>query len=191
MRQVILASSSLVRQKLLNDIGFAYEVCPSDFDERKIKIKDPKKLVKKLSLLKALSVKDKFKDAIIISADTVMEFRGEIIGKPKNEKDAFDILKKLSGNVHQALTGYTIVDTKTERSITKVVSTKVFFRDLIDTEIRNYIKTKEPLNKAGAYGIQSLGGLLVERFEGDYFNVIGLPLNPLFQDLKKFGVKVI
>lgn len=190
MRKIVLASNSQSRKYLLSTLGIKFESYPSNIDEKKISISNPSQLVKKLSLLKALSIAPKFDDAIIISADTVTAFRGKIIGKPSNEEEAYNILKSLSNDKHYAYTGYTIIDTKSGKKTTKVVKTKVYFRELSDSEIKQYINTKEPLNKAGAYAIQSLGGLFVKRIEGDFYNIIGLPLNSLFLELQKFGVSI-
>ena len=131
------------------------------------------------------------KEGIVIGADTIVVNENYILGKPKDEAEAQLMLKSLSGKKHQVLTGFAIVDgTNTDNYFTQVEITNVKFRSLRDKEIKAYVRSKEPLDKAGAYGIQGLGALLIEEIEGCYFNVVGLPLSKIALGLEKFGVEV-
>ncbi len=127
-------------------------------------------------------------DSIIIAADTIGVLEGRILGKPFDAPHARKMLAEMSGRCHSVITGFTVVDSATSRAVSRTVETKVFFRKLTRAEISRYVNTGEPLDKAGAYAIQGLGALLVDRIEGDYSNVIGLPLCELAVVLKRFGV---
>lgn len=127
-------------------------------------------------------------DSIIIAADTIGVLEGRILGKPLDAHHARKMLAEMSGRCHSVITGFTVVDSATNRAVSRTVETKVFFRKLNKSEIDRYVRTGEPLDKAGAYAIQGLGALLVDRIEGDYSNVIGLPLCELAVVLKRFGV---
>ena len=174
MKKIILASKSPRRKKILEQVGLNFEVMVSDFDETKIKFKTPQEMVEKLSLAKAKLIAKKNPGAIIIGADTTVIFKKEIIGKPKSKADAFRILRLLSGNTHEIVTGFTVI--KGSKSITKHVISKVKFKKLSNAEIKAYVATGEPMDKAGGYGIQEKGGLFMENITGDYFNVVGLPI---------------
>lgn len=190
-RRLILASGSPRRKELLELAGLKFRVVTSDYIEDMTLPMKPGKLAEFLSGQKADSVAAGHPDVIVIAADTFIEFEGTILGKPHTNREAKRMLKRLSGRRHEVITGYTIVDTATNHRISRSVTTKVWFRDLSDGEIDAYVKSGEPLDKAGAYAIQGLGALLVEKISGDYFNVIGLPLSSVAQDLKKFGVTVL
>jgi septum formation protein len=190
MKKIILASSSPRRGMLLKQIGLDFETVVSNFEE-KIDLKiDVHKLAEKLSLGKAKSIAKKYNNAIIIAADTFVVFNGKIIGKPKNKKDAKRILRLLSGKIHLVITGFTILDTNINKSIIKSVETKVTFKNLSNKEIDSYIKTGEPLDKAGAYGIQEKGSIFVKKIDGDFFNIVGLPIYSVVEALKKFSINV-
>ena len=188
MRSIILASASPRRKKLLEQVGLTFKVVKSNIKEALDVHIEPHTLAEKLSQLKANVVAKTEKNALIIAADTLIVFEDEILGKPKNAIDARKILKMLSGNVHTVITGFTILDSSTRILITKSVETKVFMKEMTDEEIHRYIATGEPLDKAGAYGIQGKGAIFVEKIEGDYSNVVGLPLFELTKELKKFNV---
>jgi len=190
MNKIILASSSPRRKDLLLQIGLKFEVDPSDYKEDMGLKMSPKELAEYLSLGKAKDVAQRHKDSIIIAADTFCVFNGELLGKPKTKEEAVGMLQKLSGNVHSVITGFTIIDTKTNKQISKSVETKVYFKKLSSNEINNYVASGEPLDKAGAYAVQNRGGLFVEKIEGDYFNIVGLPIMPLAEELKNFGIDV-
>lgn len=191
MRKVILASQSPRRKQLLLQIGLKFKVVISGIDEKFNPRYKPRRQAELLSLQKAQVVSSRFKNSVIIGADTVVVHKDEIIGKPKDAEDAKRILKKLSGGIHVAVTGFTLIDTDSKKSITKSVETKVWFRKLTDTEINNFIKKEKPYDKAGAYAIHELAAVFVEKIEGDFFNVVGLPLCSLTKELKKFGIKVL
>jgi len=127
----------------------------------------------------------------MIAADTVVILNGKILGKPKNKKEAARMLRNLSGKEHKVITGVAVVNAKTKKLLQDVVITKVKFRRLDRDLIEKYVASGKPLDKAGAYGIQGKGALLVESIEGDYFNVVGLPLNALNQLLEKFGINLL
>lgn len=183
----ILASGSERRQELLHRIVEDFNVSVSDFDETEVGFNgDIDKYVKELALGKALNVKEKTKeDAIIISGDTIVVLENNILGKPKGEKDAFNMLKSLSGKTHRVYSGLAVVNTSNNKVEKESLYTEVKFSNLTDEEIKSYIKTGEPLDKAGAYGIQGYGGVFVEKINGCYYNVVGLPLNLLNKMLKK------
>lgn len=189
MKKIILASASPRRQEILKNIGLQFEVLVSDADESKIdKNAVPVSIyVQELAMLKALSAAEKLKNknSLIISADTVVYLDGKILGKPKNEDNAREMLKFLSGKCHSVFTGICVMDAKTLKSICANEETKVYFKELSEERIDDYVRTKEPLDKAGAYAVQGLGGMLIDKTEGDFINVIGLPAKKLFNILEK------
>ena len=161
VRKIVLASGSPRRKKLLEQIGLEFEVCVSNFDEKENPNLKTHELAKNLSLGKAKDVAPKYKDAIIISADTFVSFKGAVLSKPETKEKAKQMLRLLSGKAHPIITGFTILDTKTGKTVSKSVETKVYIKKLTDKEIEEYIKTGEPLDKAGAYGIQEKGAVFV------------------------------
>jgi septum formation protein len=190
-RTIVLASASPRRKELLEKIGLAFKVDPSDFPEDLTPGLKPEKMVINISQGKARVVSSKYPDALIIAADTIGVVRGHIIGKPHTSVEAVKMLTLLSGKSHRVITGLTILDSATQKIVSKTVETRVYFKRLRAGEIAAYVRTGEPLDKAGAYAIQGLGSLLVEKIHGDYYNVMGLPLNALSQILKKFGVNLL
>jgi septum formation protein len=190
MRQIVLASKSPRRKRLLENIGLKFTIIPSNINEDLIPIASPKEYAETLSKKKTQKVAQKHKDAIIIGADSIVIFKNEIIGKPSSFKNAKEILRKLSGQRHMVITGYTVLDSKTNNSITNSVTSYVVFKDLTDNEINAYVKTREPMGKAGAYAIQEKAGRFIEKVEGDFFNVVGLPIFALCQELEKFGINI-
>jgi len=191
MKKIILASASPRRKELLKKIGLKFEIDPSNSEEELDLSLPPHELAQKLSLAKAQAVAQKYRHAIIIAADTFGVFRGKVLGKPHTPAQAKKMLQRLNGKSHLVITGFTIIDTESKWSLSRVVTTRVCFRKMTESEIDAYVRTGEPLDKAGAYAIQGLGSLLVARIEGDYFNVIGLPLSALAQSLKEFGVNIL
>jgi septum formation protein len=190
-RTIILASSSPRRKELLGKIGLKFTVDPSEYPEDRHSDLNPEGRVKSISLGKALAVAKKYEDAIIIAADTLGILRGKIIGKPPTADAARTMLREMSGKSHRVITGLTIYDTANRKLVTRSVETRVYFKKLSSEEIENYIKSGEPLDKAGAYAIQGLGSVIIEKIDGDYYNVMGLPLNALAESLKEFGIKVL
>jgi septum formation protein len=191
MKKIVLASASPRRKELLEKIGLVFEVDPGNAPEDVDIDLEPHELAEKLSLKKALAVAPKHTNAVVITADTFIVFSGRIIGKPSMEAEAKEILTMLSGKSHSVITGFTIVDTDDNRSLSRAVETKVHMKQLTGSEIDAYIRSKEPLGKAGAYAIQGLGSIIVDKIEGDYFNVIGLPLSALAECLKQFGITIL
>lgn len=185
--RIVLASGSPRRRELLTQIGLEYEVIVSNAEENAA-CTEPAKLVEELSYIKAKAVADEhnLKDVIIIGADTVVASGDKILGKPDGEEGAFAMLKALSGKVHEVYTGVTLlkITDKVER-ITFNECTKVKFYEMSDDEIRGYIATKDPLDKAGAYGIQGFCARYISGIEGDYNNVVGLPIGRLYQEIKE------
>jgi septum formation protein len=191
MKTIILASASPRRRELLKLTGLEFKVDESDYEEDMDLNLIPQKLAQLLSKKKAESVASKYKNAIIIGADTFIVLKGKILGKPHTADEARRMLRLLNGKTHSVITGFTIIETENGKIFSRSTETKVFFRKLTTKEIESYIKTKEPLDKAGAYAIQGLGAVLVKKIEGDFFNVMGLPLNALVQGLKEFGIHVL
>ncbi len=188
-QSVILASGSPRRKELLSQAGFSYHVMVSDIEEV-ITETNPAKVVMSLSSQKASDVAEKCLDGIIIGADTVVAMEGVILGKPKDEKDAFLMLKRLSGTIHSVFTGVCIICKKEGQIVDKKVfyeETKVTMYPLEEEEILDYIASKEPMDKAGAYAIQGKAGIFIKEIKGDYYNVVGLPIGRLVQELKDFG----
>ena len=190
MKKIILASSSPRRKELLEKIGLKFEVEPAGGEEIVGIDLEPHEMVRKLSREKAEAVARKHNSGVIIAADTVVLMDGKILGKPQSPTEAKEMLRSLSGKAHVVITGFTIIDTAQRRILSKAVETKVYIRELNPGEIDAYVKSGEPLDKAGGYGIQGLGSVIVEKIEGDYFNVVGLPLSVLAESLKEFGVDV-
>ncbi len=183
----ILASASPRRQELLTKIVEEFEVIVSGFNEDDVEFDgDVEDYVKILAKGKAQSVASQAnKDSIIIAADTIVVIDGKILGKPKNEDDAYNMLKLLSNKVHRVYSGIAVINTANDIMKSEAIFTEVKFSDLTHEDIVNYINSKEPLDKAGAYGIQGLGALFVEKINGCYYNVVGLPLNLLNKIIKE------
>lgn len=191
MKQIILASASPRRKDILEKTGLKFQVDAGAYEEDMGLDMEPHKLARFLSLEKASAVARKFTNGLIIAADTFIIFKGEVLGKPHTDKEAKRMLSLLNGKTHSVITGFTILDTGSNKKISRSVETKVSFKKLTENEIKAYIKSGEPLDKAGAYAIQGLGAVIVKYIEGDYFNVMGLPLSSLTEALKKFGVNVL
>ena len=184
---IILASKSPRRKELFEQIGVIPKIVVSEADEN-IDEKDPRELVKKLSSIKAEAVKNIINesgDYCVVGADTVVYANGRILGKPKDKDEARRMIEGLSGNVHSVFTGYTLIF-KDGRKITDFCETKVYVYEMTDEEIEEYISSDEPYDKAGAYGIQGLFGKYVEKIDGDYNNVVGLPVSRILHELNSF-----
>ncbi len=188
MMRMVLASGSPRRRELLQSLGLSFDIYRPDVDESVIEGESPHELCMRLSRLKAEAGAEKFSDSLIIAADTIVVIDGLILGKPKDRTDAFNMLKRLQGRWHEVITGISICMKKNILSHDE--HTQVKFRSLSDEEIRAYISTGECDDKAGAYAVQGYGSLLVEGIEGDYFNVVGLPLCSLGRMLGVFGMKI-
>ena len=196
MSEIILASASPRRRELLNIAGLDFGIVVADVDESAVATDVPTDIyVQELALLKATATAKKIldkKDALVIAADTVVVYDGEILGKPTDEDDAEKMLKMLSGNVHQVYTGCCVLRMSDAKTVCKSVCTNVRMRELSEEKIRAYINTGEPMDKAGSYGIQGLGSLLTGGIDGDYFNVVGLPLGELCRVLEdEFDLQIM
>ena len=191
--KVILASKSPRRVEILEKIIKEFEVVQSNFDENTIDFKgDIEKYVKDLSRNKAIEVSKRLNEpSIVIAADTVVFQNGKVLEKPKNEEDAFSMLSSLSGNTHKVYSGICLINTYDDTVVTDCDCTEVRFSELNPRQIRNYINSGEPMDKAGAYGIQGLGGAFVEGIKGCYYNVMGLPLNKLYKALENYDITIL
>lgn len=190
MDKIILASQSPRRRELLTQIGLTYEVIPSTVKEV-ITETDPKLVVQELSRQKAEDVAGSVlrdgEEILVIGADTVVSYQGQILGKPVDTDDAVRMLSMLQGNAHSVFTGVTLIrrGLKETWQVTFAEETRVHMYPMTEAEIRWYVGTGEPMDKAGAYGIQGLCARFVEKIEGDYNNVVGLPVGKIWQELKK------
>ncbi|MGB9792483.1 MAG: Maf family protein [Thermacetogeniaceae bacterium] len=191
MQEIILASSSPRRAELLRRVGLKFRVVPSDVEERAEDSLDARSLALKLASQKAEAVAARYPEAIVLAADTVVCCDGEILGKPADWQDAVRMLQLLSGRTHEVSTGVVLRRESTGQERREVVTTRVTFRRLSQEEILGYLATGEPFDKAGAYGIQGYGALLVEGIEGCYSNVVGLPLAKVGEMLREFGVDLL
>ena len=185
---VILASQSPRRKELLSLFGFPFTIRVADIDETMEPGAAPYFEVARLSRLKALAV-ERQDDDLVIAADTIVVCDGHILGKPADEEEAADMLRLLSGRDHQVMTGMTVLRGNQAAVITEV--TDLHFRDLTEQEICRYVASKEPMDKAGAYGIQGGAALFCSRLEGDYYNVVGLPVCRLAQILKEMAPELM
>lgn len=186
--RIVLASASPRRKELLTQLGLEFEICVSDVEE-KVTETIPSKMVEELSFQKAEAVFRQIQgDVLVIGADTVVALDGEILGKPKNPQHAAEMLQSLQDREHQVYTGVTLFQREGEKECSETFSenTHVKFYPMTEEEIALYVASGEPMDKAGAYGIQGLGGRFVERINGDYNNVVGLPIARLYQELKKY-----
>lgn len=176
MKKIILASTSPRRSEILKNLNVDFKVVGSHIEEKIDEKLYPSEVAKSLAYAKAKDVSKSYNgDFLIIAADTIVVY-DSILGKPKDTIEAFNMLKLLSGNVHEVITGFAIIDCATGKEFVDYESTNVFFKNLSDEEIEKYILTGEPMDKAGSYGIQGKASLFVSKIEGDYFNVVGLPI---------------
>jgi nucleoside triphosphate pyrophosphatase len=191
MKRIVLASASPRRKELLGQIGLRFEVDPTNYDEGKTSASEPHEMASELSLGKAKATAKKHRKALIIAADTLVVLGDRVFGKPHTNAQAREMLRALSGRTHSVITGFTILDAESGKVQSGSVETRVHIKKLTLKEIDAYVRTREPLDKAGGYAIQGRGAVLVDRIEGDYSNVVGLPLSALAEALKEFGVKVM
>lgn len=194
MNKIILASASPRRRELLSKAGVSFTVIPSQGEEH-VTCTRPCDVVEELSETKAFSVANSLADAqdgtIVIGSDTIVAYQDEILGKPKDAEDAVQTLLRLQGNTHQVYTGVTVlVKEESWTPHTFFQCTDVTFYPVSEEEIRSYVQTGSPLDKAGSYGIQDSWGIYVEGIRGDYNNVVGLPVSKLFYEMKKIGINL-
>lgn len=183
MKQLILASQSPRRSEILKKAGYQFVSRPVHVSEIPNKNLNLNEQIIDIAGRKAMACRDldqvKGLDALIISADTLVCLENETLGKPENEQMAFEYLRRLSGRPHQVKTALFLLDALSGKQVSHIETTLIYFKNLSDPEIWEYIATQEPMDKAGAYGIQGLGGKFVEKYEGDFYNVVGLPLQAL------------
>lgn len=195
MKKLILGSQSPRRRELLENAGIDFEIITSDDEEVIDDRLDFSDMVKAVAEQKNAAVRRNEKcpeEAVVLTADTMVVCGDKIMGKPKSAENAFEMLGILSENTHYVLTGYCITDKKSGKTISGTEKTKVKFRKIEDEEIRSYIATGEPFDKAGAYGIQLRGSMFVDSIEGDYFNIVGLPVCKVCKLLKEdFGIRIL
>lgn len=184
MNKIILASASPRRKELLETAGAEFEIIVADVDETVPEGTKPEDAAVMTAEKKALAVAENHKDSIVIGADTIVVADGRILGKPADKADACRMLSVLSGVEHKVITGVCLACE--DKKITFAQVSKVKFYDLTDEEINAYVETGEPMDKAGAYGIQGKGCVLVEKIEGDYFNIVGLPVARVMKELRGF-----
>jgi septum formation protein len=189
---IILASASERRAELLKKITSNFKIKKSDFDEEDIPFSGScGDYVMALARGKAMDICSSVKKpAAIIGCDTVVYFNGKVFGKPKDSAEAFQMLSDLSGNTHEVYSGVAVINTETQEISTQYVCTEVKFSKLSEEEINKYIETEDPLDKAGAYGIQGEAAIFVEEIKGCYYNVVGLPINKLYFMLREMGVNL-
>ncbi len=190
MEKIVLASASPRRAELLRQIGLEFEIVVSGVAEENISEKKSVKLAEHLALSKAKAVAASLDNAIVIAADTVVSVGGEQLGKPINEQDAMRMLRLLSGRSHHVMTGLAVIRKPDALTLSHVETTTVYMRDISDEEILWYIKSSNVYDKAGGYGIQGRAAVFVDKLEGCYFNVVGLPLSALWQLLGSFGIRI-
>lgn len=182
---IILASASPRRIKLLKKIIKKFKVIPSRVQETEISAKTPEAFAVKAAIAKAEEVALKSKNAIVIGADTIVVLGKRILGKPKTQKEAIAMLKSLSGRTHRVITGIAVINSKTFEKYADYEVTKVKMKKVTDKEIVDYVKSGKPMDKAGSYGIQEIEGIFIDKIEGDYDNVVGLPIAKVKQLLQR------
>lgn len=190
--KIILASKSPRRKEILKNLGLEFDIIQSDIDENGYNNLEPKELVKKLSFKKANHILKlhKQENITVIGSDTIVCIENKILGKPKNEQDAINMLMLLNGKQHFVITGLVILGYKNGEYFEEITYSlaKVYFARYSLAEIEKYVKTKEPMDKAGAYAIQGIGSFLVEKIEGDFYTIVGLPFQKLYKIFKKYNL---
>jgi septum formation protein len=184
---VYLASQSVRRRQLLRQVGIPYTILPVRVDESAPPEAIPRDYAVDMARQKVITVRHRVRGGIILGADTIVVLGNQILGKPVDQNDARRMLRALSGKTHEVITGVCLLSLPDGRWLTDAATTQVKFRRLSRNEIEEYLATLEPYDKAGAYGIQGRAGLFVERIEGDYFNIVGLPLSMVYEMLKKLN----
>jgi septum formation protein len=185
---IVLASESTRRIDIMRTLGVSFSIIPPDIDESRKPYESPKDYALRVAYEKAQKVGNLFPDKWIIGADTIVVLKGKVLGKPKTEKDAVSMLKRLRGNWHKVYTGYCVLNMSKQVIYQDVAETKVFIKDLTDEEIAKYIKTAEPFDKAGSYAVQGKGGYMVKEIKGSYTNVVGLPICEITEVLLSLGI---
>ncbi len=191
MSKLVLASASPRREELLKQLKLKFTVVPGRIDESLDDGLLPVEMVEKLAQKKILKVANLVEDAVIIAADTIVVFNNKILGKPADHNEAKKMLEMLQGKEHQVFTSIAIYQTNDKKMLVKHDQTTVKMIEIELEDIEKYIKTGEPMDKAGAYGIQGIGGIFVEEIRGSYYTVMGLPIHLLTKMLKEFAIGVL
>ena len=181
---IILASASPRRKEILENTNIKFDIISSSIEELILGGESPCQMVMRLAFEKGIDIASKHKSDLVISADTIVVLDNNILGKPKDEEEARQMISNLTGRTHQDITGISLINLENNKKIIDYVVSNVKFKKLSKDDINDYIKTKESLDKAGAYGIQGYGAILVEEIQGDYFNIVGLPISKLSDLLK-------
>ncbi|MBC2853079.1 MULTISPECIES: Maf family protein [Cetobacterium] len=186
---MILASKSPRRKEILAQLGFQLQIKSKDIEEISDKVEIVEQ-IKDISLKKVMAVAVENPKEFVVGADTVVVIDGKILGKPKSEMDAEKMLKSLSGKNHEVITAYTLINLEKNIKITNSVESTVYFKQISDEEIKWYIKSGEPMDKAGAYGIQGLGSIFVDKIDGDFFAIMGFPINHFIKTLNNLKIPI-
>jgi septum formation protein len=189
--KIILASASPRRAELLRALGVDFELAPSQVQERPHPDEAPPDYIIRIARAKVIAVARKLESGLVIGADTIVVLDGQLLGKPEDEEDAKRMLRSLSGRWHAVMTGVALYDASSRREVADYEKTLVRFAQLTEKEIEWYVRSQEPMDKAGAYGIQALGGLFVEEIAGNYYNVVGLPLPLIYRLSRRLGYSFI
>jgi len=187
MKRIILASTSPRRKEIFSKLKIPFELEESNYKEDMTLDMPLTELVEFLSFNKAKAITDK--DAVVIAADTIVVYNNKLLGKPKTEKEAKEMLMMLSGKENQIITGVTIMENNNSFSFHEIV--KVYMEEMTTEEIDKYIATGEPMDKAGAYALQEIGSIFIKKIDGDFYTAMGLPLKRLAYELKKFGINIL
>lgn len=192
MHKIILASTSPRRKQLMELLNIDFQIEPSDYEEDMTLDMPPEELVQFLALEKARAVAQKHQGekALVIGSDTIVLFGGQVLGKPRDKAQAGEMLGSLSSNECVVVTGLAVIDTAGGKEIQEAHNTTVGFRKMTKEEISGYVETGEPMDKAGAFAIQELGGIFIDKVEGNYFSAIGLPLSRVVKILEEFGIGI-
>lgn len=186
---MILASKSPRRKEILEEFGFNIKIITEETTEESNE-ENPEKWAIEIAMKKAMAVAQKHENHWVLAADTVVVHKGEFLGKPVDEKNAFDVLANLSGHNHEVITGVVFLNLEKGITITFAETTEVYFKTLEKSEIDWYVKTGEPMDKAGSYGIQGKGSIFIEKIVGDFFNVMGFPISKFYDKLKELEIDI-
>ena len=184
MNKVILASKSPRRKQLLSLLNIDFETIPAEIEEKIDLNNNLVKEIEKLSYQKAMHVYEKHQDALVIGSDTIVKIDNVVLGKPKTYDEAIKMLKSLSNKTHEVVTGVSIINKGNAETFSSIA--KVTFYELSDKEIEDYVKTNEPMDKAGAYAIQGIGAKFIKSIDGDFYTIMGLPIGELYHRLQKY-----
>jgi septum formation protein len=187
LEKLVLASKSLRRAEILRAVNWPFESAPAEIDETQKSLEDAPTYVLRLAREKAAAVATSRSEGLVLGADTVVVIDGTVLGKPRDDDDAVRMLRMLSGRWHEVLTGVALIRAGTDRSVTGQQTTRVKFSELTDEEIDWYVASGEPLDKAGAYAVQGMAGLLIEEVQGEYFNIVGLPIRLVYELARKIN----